>query len=121
MTHNFEAWLGKRLIFYSDAHWLHPVFEFEDYLLKQSVERAGLFVSDKIIGKAAAMLLIRLGIRKLHAANLSRLAIPVLNRYAVDFSSNRLLERIACASEDILKDTEDLEAAYTILRERAGR
>jgi hypothetical protein len=48
-------------IFTSYGKWLHPLFELETYLANYPIEPARLLLQDKIIGKAAALLIHRLG------------------------------------------------------------
>ena len=44
-------------IFTSNGTWLHPLFELEDYLAAHSFQPENLILQDKIIGKAAALLI----------------------------------------------------------------
>ena len=80
-----------------------------------------VLVEDKIVGKAAALLLVRIGIRQVKAGVLSKLAKGVLERYGVRFSSSTIVERIDCQTESLLADVEDPEQAYRIIMARAGR
>ena len=48
-------------VFTSTGKWLHPLFELEDYLVEHGLEPGNLILQDKIIGKAAALLIHRLG------------------------------------------------------------
>ena len=45
------------LIFTSNGTWLHPLFELEAYLAAQPIQPDQLILQDKIIGKAAALLI----------------------------------------------------------------
>ena len=65
---NFEVYFDDKLIFQSNNHWLHPIFELENQLRNMDVKPDMLQVRDKIIGRAAALLLVRLGIKKIHAS-----------------------------------------------------
>ena len=60
-------------IFTSYGNWLYPLFELEAYLAAHAIEPDQLILQDKIIGKAAALLIHRLGFRTVHAGVLSRL------------------------------------------------
>jgi hypothetical protein len=60
-------------IFTSHGTWLHPLFELEAYLADHPIEPAQLTLQDKIIGKAAALLIHRLRFRTVQAGVLSRL------------------------------------------------
>ena len=50
-------------IFTSFGKWLYPLFELEDYLAEHPIQPENLILQDKIIGKAAALLIHRLGFR----------------------------------------------------------
>ena len=48
-------------IFTSYGTWLHPLFELEAYLVAHAYQPDTLILQDKIIGKAAALLIHRRG------------------------------------------------------------
>ncbi|MBN2011592.1 DUF1893 domain-containing protein [candidate division KSB1 bacterium] len=121
MAHALEVYHNDRLIFHSDGKWLHPLFELYDFLNAQSFDPSHLHVRDKIIGRAAALLMMKLGIRTVHAAMLSTLGQQVLDHFNVDYTYDTLVDRIVCKTEDILKDELDPEHAFVLLSERAGR
>ena len=66
-------------IFTSHSTWLHPLFELEAYLAEHPIQPEDLILQDKIIGKAAALLIYRLGFRTVKAGILSRLGEAVLH------------------------------------------
>jgi zinc transport system ATP-binding protein len=110
-----------RVLFSSDRHWLHPLFELEAFLAQGSVNPAGTLLLDRITGRAAAILMARLGIPQLHTGLLSRRAIPVLERHGIGFRAAAIVEKIDCATEDQLQAIEDLDLAYGLLQERRVR
>ena len=120
--HTLEVYHGQELVFFSDEHWLHPLFAFEDHLARSPrLQPSELEVHDKIVGRAAALLLARLGVGSVHAGLISRLACEVLDRFEIPHRWDRLVDRIACRTEDLLADEEDVERAHAMLAERAGR
>lgn len=118
MSFNFEVYQNDKLIFQSSSHWLHPIFEFETYLESNSIDRASLIVRDKIIGRAAALLLIRLGIKDIHAGTLSVSGQKVLSLFKVKSGYDLLVEQIGCKTEVLLKEQDDPEKAYLLIKER---
>jgi len=108
-------------IFTSTSKWLHPLFELEDYLAEHAFQSAQLLLQDKIIGKAAALLIHRLGFRTVKAGILSRLGEAVLQRYRIAYSYEQLVDRIHCQTEELLATVEDPEEAYQLVKVRAGR
>ena len=108
-------------VFTSNGNWLHPLFELEGFIAEHSYDPGEIFVEDTIIGKAAAVLVCRLGIRKLKVGTLSRLGESVLESRGVDYSYDRLVDRIFCQTEELLETIEDFDETYDLLCERAGR
>jgi hypothetical protein len=116
-----RAFYRDREIFSSTGEWLHPLFELEEFLNAGSCPRESVLVEDKIVGKAAALLLVRLGIRRIRAGLLSSLARAVLERYEMEYEAAGSVERIDCRTEILLSEVEDPEEAYRIVKARAGR
>ncbi len=118
---SLQVRLGEEVLFSSSGKWLYPLFDLEDYLN----ERPGLLkqatVWDKVIGKAAALLILRMGGSRVHGALMSELAADTLEKAGVAHSFDVLVHRIDCQTEELLADVMDLDEAYQILCERAGR
>ena len=123
--------LPGKLLFSSSKKWLHPLFELEEFLTLHakngsnfefegslSASSADLFLRDRIIGRAAAFLIIRMGIPKVETDIVSRRALSLLNANSVSIETIETLDVIKCITEDLLKDILEPEVAYTILTER---
>ena len=108
-------------IFTSHGKWLYPLFELEDYLAEHPIQPENLILQDKIIGKAAALLIYRLGFRTVQAGILSRLGEAVLQRHGIAYTYALLVERIHCQTEELLATVEDPEEAYQLVKVRTGR
>jgi zinc transport system ATP-binding protein len=108
-------------IFTSHGKWLHPLFELEDYLAEHPIQPENLILQDKIIGKAAALLIHRLRFRTVKAGILSRLGEAVLQCHGIAYAYELLVDRIHCQTEDLLTEVEDPEEAYQLVKVRAGR
>ena len=120
LIHSLQLYSSNELIFHSNGKWLHPLFEMEDFLQK-NMEFDNLFLMDKIAGRAAAFLMVRMGIKKCHIQLISEKAIAVFKKFDVDYSFDECVERIQCRTEDLLHANMDLNDAWNILRSRAGR
>ena len=107
--------------FQSNGKWLFPIFELEDHLIKFPVDTALLEVYDKVIGKAAAMLLLHLGVGCVYGNLMSELADTVLCNAGVPHFYKEMVERINCQTEAVLLEIDDVNVAYEILRKRANR
>ncbi len=121
MPASLQLLQGSRLLFSSDGKWLHPLFELEDFLAESGLRREELSLRDRVVGRAAALLIVRLGIRRVHAETLSLPGREVLQAHGVDHGWDRLVEAIGCQTESALAGIQDPQAAYDWLRQRAGR
>jgi hypothetical protein len=104
---------GKE-IFTSSKRWLHPLFDLEDIVIP---DRPGVLIEDRVTGRAAALLLARLGIPNLwlRTGVLSQRAMPILHESGIVYRCFDLVERIACSTEDRLRTVRDPEVAYELL------
>jgi len=121
MEHSLLIRNQDGIIFTSDSHWLHPLFELNDFLTNNPVSVAGLFLHDKIAGKAAACMIVYLGIRKCHIELISSRAIPVFVKAGVEFTYDTQIEHIDCRTEYMITDDMTVEEVWLFLRKRAGR
>jgi hypothetical protein len=104
-----------RIVFTSAGHWLHPLFELGDFLATAGLEVAATELRDKVVGRGSAFLIVRLGIRRVHAVLLSRLGRDVLDRAGVALTWDTLVDRIDCATEGLLEGVSDTDEAYRII------
>lgn len=122
MDHALEIYRKKELIFFSDNKWLHPLFELEIFLYKSSEQIGNLIAKDKIIGKAAAMILLHFGFTKIFAETMSEPARDYLTEKGVEFNYKQLIHRVACRTENLLLEENDPAQGYQLvkrLREKA--
>jgi hypothetical protein len=108
-------------IFTSFGRWLYPLCELEDDLADHPIQPENRILQDKIIGKAAALLSHRRGLRTVKAGVLSSLGEAVLQRHGVAYTYEQLVDRIHCQTEELLANGEDPEEAYRLVKVRAGR
>jgi zinc transport system ATP-binding protein len=121
MNHSLIVQHNTTTIFTSDEHWLYPLFALEDFLAERDLPVAELFLHDKVAGKAAACLIVRLGITRCKIELLSRRALPVFEAHGVDYSYVQLVDQIDCRTEELIDDSMDIETTYQFLKKRAGR
>lgn len=113
--------LDGKLVFESSGKWLYPLFELEDFLQVTPIDISKADLRDKIIGKAAAFLITRLGPGKVYGGVMSQRAMPVFDAAGISYAYDHAVERILCKTEDILANIDDIETAYSLLSRRAGR
>ena len=118
--YSLELKFESKTIFSSNGKWLHPLFDLEDFLEKEDYDPAELVLYDKIIGKASALLIVRLGIRKVVGGIVSKPAETIFKKWDVEYSTEEQVDYIDCKTEHILMDVSDPEEVYQIIRVRAG-
>jgi len=116
-----EAWDGDRLVFASDGKWLYPLLELAARLAEGGVDPARLTVRDRVVGRAAALVLVYLGVRRVHAGILSEPGRDALAAHGVELTWDELVGRIVCRTEELLLHETDPAAAYRLVTARAAR
>ena len=112
---------GNKLIFSSQSKWLHPIFEFEDFLADYEGSKDHFRAWDSAIGKAAAVLLLRLGVKQLHGELVSELAVKYTTQTLGEgkITWDTLVDRLMCQTESQLENLSDSDEMYYLLRQRA--
>ena len=95
------------------------------WLLDNEPERLhGAVIADKVIGKAAAGLLVRGGVSEAYADVMSRAALPLLDEAGVTYTYGELVEHIVipegdtrCPLELIVATARNAEEVETMLRQ----
>jgi hypothetical protein len=113
--------LEDKIVFESNRNWLYPLFDLEDYLNNHFLDLSSAKIIDKVIGKAAAMLIANLAPHSVHAGVMSQMASNYFIEIGISFTYNQLVPRIACKTEELLLNVNDFDEAYQILCARAGR
>lgn len=85
---------GDRLVFSSAKDGLLPLLE---YLRTTASNYAGVVVFDKVVGRAAALLCIKVGARVVYSPLGSQLAADVLQEYGIEHHLQRLVPFITTA------------------------
>ncbi|MCB2209887.1 DUF1893 domain-containing protein [bacterium] len=109
------------VLYEGTGKWLYPLFDLEDSLKDHPIDLKTATVRDTVVGKAAAMLMLRLGATRVHGEVMSELAVKVFEDSVIPHSFDELVPRIDCKTEELLADVYDLEEAYEILCKRAKR
>jgi ABC-type cobalamin/Fe3+-siderophores transport systems, ATPase components len=117
---------GDELIFSSAGKWLMPLFALEDFMQTYQGPRDALSAHDTAVGKAAAVIMVRLGITRINANVGSVIAetyISELNRNSsgtrIEFTAVKKVPELMCSTEKQLGPMNDGDEMYRILRQRA--
>ncbi len=118
---SLQVKLKNKVVFQSNEKWLYPLFELEAFLESHPLNMSEACLIDKVIGKAAALFLLRLNAGCVHAILISEPAVHVLFQAGVPLTYEERVALIACQTEQILVDIDDPEQAYQILCKRAKK
>ena len=118
---NLSVSCQKKIIFTHDGPWLHPLFALEDFLGSSNYDSSQLYLTDKLIGRGAAVLIHRMGIRRCHGSIVSSRGLSYLQKMSVTCTYDRLVEKLDCQTEMILGDDMSTAEAYAELSRRARR
>jgi hypothetical protein len=116
-------------LYCSSGKWLHPLFDLLEVLAPDgpaadSDERAALvaagelFLRDRVIGRAAAFLILRAGIRHAWADLVSDGAFEVFEAAGGSLAGGERVPAIGCQTESLLRSVVDADVAWTQLLER---
>jgi hypothetical protein len=119
-------------LYSSQGKWLHPLFDLLDLLeppagatgaAESSVRRAingagALFLHDRVIGRGAAYLILRAGIRHAWADLVSDGAMAVFEAGGASLGGDERVPAIGCVTEELLHDVDDPDQAWTLISAR---
>ena len=110
---------GKCL--FSEKRGIAPMMDF----IAEAKGLSGYSVADLVVGKAAALLFVKCGIKRVFAKTLSESAKGVLELYGVDYEYETLTQKIInrdgtdiCPMEKAVAGTDDAHEAYLILQNK---
>jgi hypothetical protein len=115
------VFIDNKLIFASEKKWLYPLIDLHQFLKEHEIAKNHLLVEDKVIGRASALILVFLGIRKVRAHILSKLGRDILDRFNVHYKYENLVEQISCATEELLRKETNPETAFNLILDRVNK
>lgn len=105
----------------SDRRGIAPMMDW----IADGVDLTGYSAADIVVGKAAAMLFVKIGIAAIYAKTISRSAKAYLESHGVSLSYGTLTEYIInregtdiCPMEKTVLATDDAAEGYRLLKER---
>lgn len=111
------------VLIFGDTRGIAPLLE----LIASGKDVSGYSAADKVVGKAAAALFIKCGVKQLYAAVLSKGGAKLLESHGVEYVYDTLTDAIinragtdACPMEKAVRNIEEIEDMYVaIVREHA--
>ncbi len=106
---------------FSEKRGIAPIMN----LIADGVALKGYSIADLVVGKAAAMLFVRSGIKAVFARLMADSAKEYMEKNGIVCEYGKLVEKIfnregteLCPMEEAVADTEDVEKAYYLLLDR---
>ena len=113
----------KGVFFTDDGRGISPVMNF----IAQNRDLSGYSAADLIVGKAAAMLFVKVGIAEVYAQTLSKAGAEYLKSHGIPFTYKTLTDKIInregtdiCPMEKAVIGIDDAEEGYAALKARAA-
>lgn len=108
-------------IYHSDKRGVAPIID----IIENCIDVSGYCVADKVVGKAAAMLYVKLGVSSLYADVLSRPAHEFLKQHGIYTEYGALVDYIVnrngdgrCPMESAVIDISDVDTAYMAIKDK---
>ena len=119
---SLTVYKNKEIIYEHEGKWLHPLLDFGIFLQEHpEYEPPTLWVHDKVVGRASAMLTAHMGIKKVHAKLLSSLAILIFEEHNISYTYDKFADKLPCKTEALLLNITSLDEAYKIIIKRANK
>lgn len=110
-----------RMVLTCDKRGIAPMMDF----IADGVDLSGYSVADLVVGKAAAMLFVKTGIKLVYAGTLSVGARAVLEKYGLGYQYDTLADSIInregtdiCPMEKAVADVSDPDEAYARIKKQ---
>ena len=111
---------GGKLIF-SDKRGISPMMGF----ISEGLDLEGYSVADQVVGKAAALLFVKCGIKRVFAKTLSQSGKRMLELHGVyceyEVFTDKIINRDGtdvCPMEKAVMNTDDVEEGYLLLKNK---
>lgn len=105
----------------SDLRGVMPIIDF----INKGYDLSGASVADLLVGKAAAMLFIKAGIKDVDTIIISKPALKVLEEHHITVKYEKLVDNIInrdktglCPFESLVLDVDDVSIAYKLIVEK---
>lgn len=116
----FVAYNGKKTV-KSFKRGVKPLLE----MIDEGTDLSGYSAADRVVGRAAAFLYVKLRISEVYSYVLSRPAVEIFDRYRIPVSYEKLVDMIVnrtntglCPMESSVMDTNDPEEAEWKIRKK---
>lgn len=113
--------VSSNLSLTSDLRGVMPIIDF----INKGYDLLGASVADLVVGKAAAMLFIKAGIKDVDTIIISKPALKVLEKHHITVKYEKLVDNIInrdktglCPFESLVLDVDDVSISYKLIVEK---
>ncbi|AHH04980.1 hypothetical protein BmHG_00438 [Borrelia miyamotoi] len=107
-----------RILYSNMERGLKPLLEVDNFINKYIQNKEGLEIYDKVVGKAAAVIIYNIGLQNVHASVISQSAKDFLESKGIKVSFKRLVDKINDKTENLIESLENPEEVYKYLIKR---
>nr|ABP88210.1 hypothetical protein [Borrelia lonestari] len=107
-----------RILYSNMERGLKPLLEVDNFINKYIQNKEGLEIYDKVVGKAAAVIIYNIGFQNVHAGVISQVAKDFLESKGIKVSFKRLVEKINDKTDNLIESLENPEEIYKYLIKR---
>ncbi|UPA10589.1 DUF1893 domain-containing protein [Borrelia parkeri] len=107
-----------RILYSNMERGLKPLLEVDNFINKYIQNKEGLEIYDKVVGKAAAVIIYNIGLQNVQAGVISQPAKDFLESRGIRVSFKRLVEKINDKTENLIESLENPEEVYKYLIKR---
>ncbi|AHE62750.1 DUF1893 domain-containing protein [Borrelia parkeri] len=107
-----------RILYSNMERGLKPLLEVDNFINKYIQNKEGLEIYDKVVGKAAAVIIYNIGLHNVQAGVISQPAKDFLESRGIRVSFKRLVEKINDKTENLIESLENPEEVYKYLIKR---
>ena len=107
-----------RILYSNMERGLKPLLEVDNFINKYIQNKEGLEIYDKVVGKAAAVIIYNIGFQNVHAGVISQVAKDFLESKGIRVSFKKLVEKINDKTENLIESLENPEEIYKYLIKR---
>lgn len=121
LTGHTIALVKDEEVIISDKRGISPMIT----LIKENKDLNGFSLADVVVGKAAAMLFVKAGIKEIYAETISEIAINYLDKKEIKVSYKNIVPYIInrakngmCIMEELVLNDDDEEIAYQKMKNK---
>ncbi|UPA17915.1 DUF1893 domain-containing protein [Borrelia sp. MN22-0132] len=107
-----------RILYSNMERGLKPLLEVDNFINKYIQNKEGLEIYDKVVGKAAAVIIYNIGLQNVQAGVISQPAKDFLESRGIRVGFKRLVEKINDKTENLIESLENPEEVYKYLIKR---